>query len=216
MRKIKRVRSQVDSLKFSLYDLLDLYYQGLLDPERVDPDQSRKDADAFVSNLYDYLGEYEDTINGVFDEYDEQIGDSVRRVKDSESEIKAVIDEVLSDYFPDLTVEDYHIYGEREDGLLAEPEISGCDMYVFKTESDAKAYILDGYGVECVDGAMRDDEWVDYLINGGVEPETAEDLIERQDWQGVVEVLLDTAGAEWFLASYSGDVFYNGGYAIYF
>lgn len=145
------------------------------------------------------------------------VRDSKRRVKDSdENSIKTAIDRVLSDYFPKLTVDDYHFYGEREDGLLAEPEIDGCDMYVFKTEPEAKKYILDGYGVECVDGAMRDDEWVDYLINGGVEPEAAEDLIARQDWQGVVEVILDTAGAEWFLSAYSGEVFYEGDYVIYF
>ena len=140
-----------------------------------------------------------------------------RRVKDSDdSSIKAAIDEVLADYFPDLTVDDYHIYGDNGDGLLAQAEVDGCDMYVFKSDKHANAYILDGYGVDYVSGAMSDDEWVDYLINGGVEPEAAEDLIERHDWQGVVEVILDTAGAEWFLASYSGEVFYVGGYAIYF
>ena len=200
LKELKRTRSQAESLMYSLHYLLE---------------ETVYDARDYVDN---------ELMKPIFDELDNQeqavmngeVSDS-RRVKDSdENSIKAVIDEVLSDYFPDLTVEDYHIYGEREDGLLAEPEISGCDMYVFETEYDAKAYILNGYGVECVDGAMRDDEWVDYLISGGVEPDGAKDLIERQDWQGVVEVILNTAGAEWFLSSYSGEVFYNGGYAIYF
>lgn len=140
-----------------------------------------------------------------------------RRVKDSETDIKAAIDEVLADYFPNLTVDDYHIYGDNEeDGLLAQPEIDGCDMYVFSSEYAANAYILDGYGIDCVDGAMRDDEWVDYLINGGVEPDVAENLIATEDWQSVVEIILDSAGAAWFLTSYAGEVFHNGGYAIYF
>lgn len=87
-------------------------------------------------------------------------------------------------------------------------EESGCNIYIFDSEEDAYDYIVSGDGnqnaIDYVESAQTDEDWIKYLINGGVDAEEATDVITNQDWQRVVEIIIDAEGPEWFLSSYSG------------
>lgn len=84
----------------------------------------------------------------------------------------------------------------------------GFDGYIFDTEDEAVESIMDGENyqnaVDYVEGAQTDEEWVDYLISGGVNPRLAKTIIANQDWDKVVTTILMHNGPEFFLSSYSG------------
>lgn len=84
----------------------------------------------------------------------------------------------------------------------------GCDGYIFDTEDDAVESIINGENhqnaVDYVEGAQTEEEWVDYLIAGGVNPKLAKTIIANQDWDKVVTVILMHDGPEFFLSDYSG------------
>ena len=86
----------------------------------------------------------------------------------------------------------------------------GSNGSVFQSEEDARNSVLHGddhqNAVDLVYDAMTDEEWVDYLIRGGVDAKTAETIIRNQDWDKVVEIIVDADGPEWFLSTYSGEV----------
>lgn len=86
----------------------------------------------------------------------------------------------------------------------------GCDGYIFRNEKDAVNSILYGDGhqnaIDLVDGAQSDEEWVNYLIKGGVDKNVARTVISKQDWDSVVKMIVREDGPEWFLSTYSGQV----------
>lgn len=86
----------------------------------------------------------------------------------------------------------------------------GCDGHVFDNSDAARESVASGFGhqnaLDYVDGCIRDDEWVDYLIGGGLERDKAEEIIKAQDWEKVVSIVLKAAGPEWFLSDYDGQV----------
>lgn len=143
------------------------------------------------------------------------VRDSKRRVKDSdENSIKAAIDEMVNEYLPDLTINDYGII-DGDGLLLALADIDWCSAYVFKSEDDAREYVLRGEGADFVADMMPVDEMVDYLSNG-IDYKTAQKLVVNEDWQGIAERILEIEGAEWFLSAYDGKVYDVNGYVIYF
>lgn len=97
----------------------------------------------------------------------------------------------------------------------------GCDGHIFRNEEDAVNSVLYGdehqNAIDAVDGAQSDEEWVDYLIRGGVEPQLAKSIIANQQWDKVVEIIVNKVGPEWFLSGYSGRVHnLNDGSLLYY
>lgn len=86
----------------------------------------------------------------------------------------------------------------------------GCNGYIFRNEEDAVNSILYGNdhqnAIDTVYGAQSDEEWVDYLIKGGIDKNVARDVISKQDWDSVVRMIVRKDGPEWFLSTYSGQV----------
>ena len=146
---------------------------------------------------------------------DDEITDSVRRVKDSESEIKAVIDDFVKKYYPEKTVEEYNINGEGNE-LLACPYIDGCWAYVFKSEEDAEQYVLSGAFNDMLNGATDFDSWVHILESNGVETDYAEELLESGNWDEITRIMLDGEGCEFFMSGYAGQAYYVDDHVIYF
>ena len=87
----------------------------------------------------------------------------------------------------------------------------GTNGSIFPSVEDARNSVLYGddhqNAVDYVDGAQSDEDWIEYLINGGVDEETAETIIRNHDWDTVVEIIVDKCGPEWFLSTYSGEVY---------
>ncbi len=87
----------------------------------------------------------------------------------------------------------------------------GCNGSIFNNVNEAYESVLSGENhqnaIDYVDGAQSDDDWIDYLINGGVNPEKAKQIIMNGDWNQVVQIILDADGPEWFLSTYSGEVY---------
>ena len=86
----------------------------------------------------------------------------------------------------------------------------GCDGYIFNSEDDAINSLMNGdnyqNAIDYVNTSQSEEEWVRYLINGGVKPQIANSIIQNQDWDKVIEIIIDTVGPEWFLSQYSGEV----------
>ena len=87
----------------------------------------------------------------------------------------------------------------------------GFNGSIFDSEEEAANSVLNGdnhqNAIDLVDGAQTDEEWVSYLINGGVDESTAQQIIANHDWDKVVEIIVQNAGAEWFLSTYSGRIY---------
>ncbi|MDO4511365.1 MAG: hypothetical protein Q4B68_06075 [Bacteroidales bacterium] len=87
----------------------------------------------------------------------------------------------------------------------------GCYGYIFLTEEEAYNSVLYGqehqYAIDNVDGAQSDEEWIEYLIHGGVPAKKAKQIIDQQNWDEVVRIIVNACGPEWFLADYSGEVY---------
>ena len=223
------------------------YNEGLLDWGIIDTYDHRKnwknlpDDDWFLVNairiklthddklgtdlLYtidDFLGE-----NLIFgsdeDEFDDEIADS-RRVSDSKDNVRAAIQEMLVERGLDSEVDindvDINYYGEDSDEVAEAELCNGCVCHVFQDEQDAYDFVKNPDNVQFTDyleGAQSDEDWIDYLIKGGVDADKAAELVETGNWQAIKEIILDSDGAEWFLGEYSGDMFYpEVGYVIYF
>lgn len=147
-----------------------------------------------------------------------------RRIKDSEGDIRAAIEEMLVERGLDNEVDindvDINYYGEDSDEVASAELCNGCYCHVFQDEQDAYNYVKNPENVEFTDfleSAQSDEDWVNYLINGGVDADEAEELVASGNWQRIKEIILDADGAEWFLGEYGGDVFYpEVGYVIYF
>ncbi|MBQ0023111.1 MAG: hypothetical protein KBT29_07725, partial [Prevotellaceae bacterium] len=86
----------------------------------------------------------------------------------------------------------------------------GCEGFVFDDAEDATNAILNGFehqnAIDYVNGAQSDEDWIQYLIRGGVDKRTAIQIIQNNDWEQVVQIIVDKAGPEWFLSQYSGEV----------
>lgn len=98
---------------------------------------------------------------------------------------------------------------------------NGCGGHIFKSEKAAYNAVLRGNehqnALDYVECAMSDDEWVSYLVRGGVDKAAAEKIIERGQWNKVVKTILDADGAEWFLSQYSGTTHeLSNGYILYY
>lgn len=97
----------------------------------------------------------------------------------------------------------------------------GCDGSIFKSEASARRSIISGdnrqNAIDYVNGAQTDEEWIDYLVKGGVDRKKAESIINKEQWGKVVNIIVDTDGPEWFLAQYSGSVHsLSNGYLLYY
>ena len=86
-----------------------------------------------------------------------------------------------------------------------------CYGHIFRNEEDAVNSILYGddhqNAIYAVDGVQSDEEWVDYLIKGGIDKNIARTVISKQDWDSVVKMIVRKDGPEWFLSTYSGEVY---------
>ena len=97
----------------------------------------------------------------------------------------------------------------------------GCDGYIFKSNKAAVNSILYGENkqnaLDYVSGALTDEDWIQYLINGGVDEKIAKKIIKDHNWYKVVKIIVETSGPEWFLANYSGKIhFLNNGSLLYY
>lgn len=139
----------------------------------------------------------------------------MKKIKDDENKVLEALNELLVDTRKEKEeIFNFEYFGEN--GLVATAEIDGCTAWVFNDEKDAYNYVLNEYGPDYVESALPYDEWVSYLINGGVDEDEAESIIANGDWRAVTEIILDADGVEWFLGAYYGEVWYYGDYVIYF
>ena len=89
----------------------------------------------------------------------------------------------------------------------------GCNGSIFDTEEDALRSVTDADGdnhqnaMDMVSTMMKDDELIDFVEEGGVERTEAEQMVENQDWNAVVNVIASKNGAEFFLSDYSGETY---------
>ena len=110
--------------------------------------------------------------------------------------------DAICDFDNDITKDDIHqVSGDLYD-------IEDCSAYIFQTEKEAFDYCLDEIGPDYCECAMRDEDWVSYLIKGGVNPSLAKRIIRNGDWKEVTRIILDSEGPEFFLSSYSGQSWY--------
>jgi len=88
---------------------------------------------------------------------------------------------------------------------------SNCHGYIYDSEEDAYNSIVNGenkrYAIDFVESAQSDDEWVDYLIRGGVNARKAKALVKNGLWDKIVKIIVDADGPRWFLSEYSGKVY---------
>lgn len=86
----------------------------------------------------------------------------------------------------------------------------GFNGYIFNSEEEAVDAVLNGdehqNAIDYIDGAQSEDEWVKYLIDGGVDADYANEIVENQDWDAIIKIIVDSDGPEWFLSDYSGKV----------
>lgn len=85
-----------------------------------------------------------------------------------------------------------------------------CDGSVYNSEEEAEEDILNGdehqNAIDYVEGAMTEEDWVDYLEHCGYNRQQAEDIIYSGAWGKLVEIIVGNEGPQFFLATYSGKV----------
>ena len=211
----KRINDEQRDISYGEIVALQQEFETQLDERGVVFDNDEDYDEAFFDFEQQYIdGDDDPQINWEIAKV-RPVRDSKRRVKDSdENSIKAAIDEMVNEYLPDLTINDYGII-DGDGLLLALADIDWCSAYVFKSEDDAREYVLRGEGADFVAYMMPVDEMVDYLSNG-IDYKTAQKLVVNEDWQGIAERILEIEGAEWFLSAYDGKVYDVNGYVIYF
>ena len=143
---------------------------------------------------------------------DEKVGQN-QNLTPLQQEVMTKLEECGIDTSCIIWTTDHTFYNEND----------GSDGCIYRSEEEARKSILRPNGehyqiaIDCVNGAQSDDEWVDYLENGGVKRKTAEKIISSQNWKKVVEIIVKSDGGEWFLSSYSGDVYeLSNGYFLYY
>lgn len=89
-------------------------------------------------------------------------------------------------------------------------DVHGCDGSIYNSEEEAEEDILNGSehqnAVDYVEGAMTEEDWIDYLDKCGFNRNQAEDIIRSGAWGKLVEIIVGNEGAQFFLAQYSGKV----------
>lgn len=89
-------------------------------------------------------------------------------------------------------------------------DVHGCDGSVYNSEEEAEEDILNGSehqnAVDYVEGAMTEEDWIDYLDKCGFDKQQAVDIIRSGAWGKLVEIIVGNEGPQFFLAQYSGKV----------
>lgn len=89
----------------------------------------------------------------------------------------------------------------------------GFEGHIYSSIEDAYNDIVSPDGnehqnaIDSLDGAQSEEDWIDYLIHGGVDPNKARKVIMSHDWDAVIKIIIKASGPEWFLSSYSGEVY---------
>ncbi len=87
----------------------------------------------------------------------------------------------------------------------------GCNGSIFDSEEDAAKSVLSGddhqNAVDLVEGAMGDDEWKTYLVGAGIGEDEANAIIDNNQWEKLVEIVVDNDGPKFFLSTFSGEVY---------
>ena len=140
------------------------------------------------------------------------VAESVRRVLKESIDIKQEVENVVNAMGSQIE----RWYGDDE--FI---DKHGCNGYIFNDEDEARESVLNGYehqnAVDYVDGAQTDEEWVNYLVHGGVDRNQAMQIINNGDWDSVVSIIVDVYGPEWFLSTYSGSIHrLSNGQLLYF
>ena len=129
------------------------------------------------------------------------IRESVKRILKETTDITNEVEEIVSSM--GSSIEEWY----TENNFV---DIHGCEGFVFDDREDATNAILNGFehqhAIDYVKGALSDEEWIQYLIGGGVNKRTAIQIIQNHDWEQVVQIIVDACGPEWFLSEYSGNV----------
>lgn len=89
-------------------------------------------------------------------------------------------------------------------------DVHGCDGSIYNSEEEAEEDILNGSehqnAVDYVEGAMTEEDWIDYLDKCGFDRNQAGDIIRSGAWGKLVEIIVGNEGPQFFLAQYSGKV----------
>lgn len=221
----KRINDEQRDVSYGELVALQQEFETQLDENHVIFD----DDDDYDEALNDFIQQYMDGDDDPQIDFSmakvRPVRDSKKRVRDARGRanyepVKRAIDEFVEEYCSDESIDDYGIINNglgNGNGLLALADVGGCGLYVFNSEEDAFDYVVtNGYGADYLEGAMPKSEWVDYLVNGGVDRDEAERLIETEDWQGITEIIAEKEGEEWFLGSYFGEKFHVNDFVIYY
>ena len=88
---------------------------------------------------------------------------------------------------------------------------NGCNGSIFDSEEDAAKSVLSGddhqNAVDLVEGAMSDEDWKSYLVGAGVGEDEANAIIDNNQWEKLVEIVVDNDGPKFFLSTFSGEVY---------
>lgn len=86
----------------------------------------------------------------------------------------------------------------------------GCNGFIYNNEEEAKQSVLNGEehqnAMDYVKDAQSPEDWIGYLVEGGIDENQAINMVRNGDWNGIVNVIVDKEGPEWFLSQYSGQV----------
>ncbi len=131
------------------------------------------------------------------------VKESVRRaLKEEVGDIKSEVEQFVREFSNGNEVAEWF-----DDKSFCDDH--GFNGSIFNSEDEADNYVLtDGLqnAIDSVNGAQTEEDWISYLINGGVDEGTAEQLINNGNWEGVVKIILDKEGAPFFLSTYSGRI----------
>lgn len=159
-----------------------------------------------------HVGPMADAFSGGYNDYMDAemlkrlakiVGESVKRVlRENEENIQNEVENFVNKFSHGHTIEwlsnNYFV------------DNHGYSGSIFRNEAEAEESILHGEdhqnAIDCVNGAMGDEEWIKYLIGGGVDDNIASRIIRKHNWDKVVEIIVSTDGPEWFLSTYSGYV----------
>ena len=137
------------------------------------------------------------------------VNESVKRImpnKEGAVDVKSMVENFLKSknmYDPPIEWINDNTFTDRH----------GFDGHIYSSIEDAYNDIVSPDGdehqnaIDSLDGAQSEEDWIDYLIHGGVDPNKARKVIMSHDWDAVIKIIIKEAGPEWFLSSYSGQVY---------
>lgn len=145
-----------------------------------------------------------------------------KQIKLNEAQLRNIVAESVKKVLKEIEdgsdikqeVEEYvHAMGSQIEQWLCDyvfVDKHGCNGFIYDNEEEAKQSVLNGEehqnAMDYVKDAQSPEDWIGYLVEGGVDENQAINMVRNEDWNGIVNVIVDKEGPEWFLSQYSGQV----------